>query len=615
VPRGPGRDAELTGAPAPRGPGRDAELTGAPAEREEGLPGSSGLQQSSPPPGRSGTRAIAGALLLVLATLARPEGLLYFALAAGLRLLAALRRRRLSRLEPLFLLTYALPIGALFLWRHAYYGEWLPNTYYAKATGGAGRIDEGARYLLSFFDASLLQGLVLLPISGAALRLHRGARPLFLAAVLATALYALRIGGDAFAGARFFVPVLAPLYLLVQDGLSTFLSSSRLIRPLVALFVLALGLLTVLGSGPALARQAEIATAMTRNRTYLGKLLHEITPPDAVIALNTVGALPYYAGRPTIDLYGLTDAHIAHLPTRPVPGGGTGHEKGDGAYVLARRPDYILLRNVWLADVPIEAHRSLQGVSEREIAADPTFLELYEPVDLRLRPDLMFGLYKRRDIDREALLARFKAVDPAAIGPVKELTAERGAEVLYFQQGNRLIREGRLEAARRAFEKALELYPDAGDVHLAMGQLLERLNELPEARAHYKRATELLAESAQAWLGLGNVEAKLGQPGAAVSAYRRSLFVDPTRVDAYANLAGQLLKEGRFAEAIPALRGGLARAPDDLELWLELGTAAASLQRWSDAREAQSRLEQIAPADPRTVAFQKWLAGRLPAVR
>jgi len=43
----------------------------------------------------------------------------------------------------------------------------------------------------------------------------------------------------------------------------------------------------------------------------------------------------------TIDMLGLTDRHIAHLPI-PLGTGIPGHEKYDTAYVLARRPDYLV---------------------------------------------------------------------------------------------------------------------------------------------------------------------------------------------------------------------------------------------------------------------------------
>jgi hypothetical protein len=64
-------------------------------------------------------------------------------------------------------------------------------------------------------------------------------------------------------------------------------------------------------------------------------------PENGVIAVNHAGAAPYgLLGFHAIDMTGLNDAHIA----REVPGGL--HEKFDPDYVLARRPNLILLNSL-----------------------------------------------------------------------------------------------------------------------------------------------------------------------------------------------------------------------------------------------------------------------------
>src|SRR5262249_15514330 len=74
------------------------------------------------------TTSAAASALLCLAALTRPEGIAFWLGGAGFLLL--FRRREM--------LVYAA--GGLLLplhlaWRHSFYGEWLPNTYYARATG------------------------------------------------------------------------------------------------------------------------------------------------------------------------------------------------------------------------------------------------------------------------------------------------------------------------------------------------------------------------------------------------------------------------------------------------------------------------------------------------
>jgi arabinofuranosyltransferase len=75
-------------------------------------------------------------LAAAAAALTRPDGLLL--VAATL----ALGWRRLPRLWPLLL------VAAHLAWRRAFYGEWLPNTYYAKVTGAWP--EAGLRYFACF---------------------------------------------------------------------------------------------------------------------------------------------------------------------------------------------------------------------------------------------------------------------------------------------------------------------------------------------------------------------------------------------------------------------------------------------------------------------------------
>jgi arabinofuranosyltransferase len=88
-----------------------------------------------------------------LTALARPDGLLFVAATAALVVLwlgAARRRRDAPRglLAEVAACTPLLAVPIHLLYRHALYGEWLPNTYYAKHTGAWP--ESGIRYLYAF---------------------------------------------------------------------------------------------------------------------------------------------------------------------------------------------------------------------------------------------------------------------------------------------------------------------------------------------------------------------------------------------------------------------------------------------------------------------------------
>jgi arabinofuranosyltransferase len=146
--------------------------------------------------------------LAAMAALVRPDGLPLVAATVGAAALSLIRRRRplratLAALSPLLL------VAAHLLWRRGYYGDWLPNTYYAKV--GSAWPESGWRYLACF---ALENGAWLwLPISAAWLvfELRRGARtvagqlcnhvPAVAAASVAVfnvCYYTLKVGGDHF---------------------------------------------------------------------------------------------------------------------------------------------------------------------------------------------------------------------------------------------------------------------------------------------------------------------------------------------------------------------------------------------------------------------------------
>lgn len=87
-----------------------------------------------------------------LAYLARPDGILFTLTTAGLVGLAFYTKARRSRLTggdfAAILPLFVIPIHLA--WRRTTYGEWLPNTYYAKVYAGQIWLESGYRYFLSF---------------------------------------------------------------------------------------------------------------------------------------------------------------------------------------------------------------------------------------------------------------------------------------------------------------------------------------------------------------------------------------------------------------------------------------------------------------------------------
>lgn len=80
------------------------------------------------------------------------------------------------------------------------------------------------------------------------------------------------------------------------------------------------------------------------NYTRLGLLIEATTPPDFRIAVAAAGATPYFAQRPTEDLLGKNDRHVAKLEPKGVFS--PGHDKWDYAYSLGERNSQLIVEAV-----------------------------------------------------------------------------------------------------------------------------------------------------------------------------------------------------------------------------------------------------------------------------
>lgn len=324
--------------------------------------------------------ALAGAVL-ALASLTRPDGVL-FAVVCGAWLLAARDRRGALALSAGFAVLW-LPVT---IGRVLYYGDLFPNTYYAKSATLAWW-SQGAYY--AWIYAERYWPLVLaLPCAVWV----RPRRPVVLELALAAVytIYVMRVGGDFMFG-RLLIPVTPFLLVALDRGLVALLGG----RPVVRAAVIAgLGALLVIAPGAPDRRQRPRGIADERyaytvelagwaeradgNGARLAALFDGL--PVTVCFFGAQARLVYRSRVATaIECEtGLTDAAIAHqvLAAR----GRIGHEKhAPLSYLLARRVDFVLTRD-WanevlrldaqLPDVPIELGR----IRGRVITWDPAIM-------------------------------------------------------------------------------------------------------------------------------------------------------------------------------------------------------------------------------------------------
>lgn len=295
-------------------------------------------------------RPLVGAMLLGLATLARPEaGLLVALQALSARSVGdGLRRLGLA----------ALVVSPQVLFSLKTVGRMVPTSAAAKVTGGAVGQVEGfgaawgqtptvaAAYLREWVTV-LQADHPALPVLGfVGLVVLRG-RPLHWLA-MALVLHPLAVAvvapyqGPGFQTGRYSAHLLPLAVVVGSAGLARLLAwvPGRVLRAAVlGLLLLALAW-RLPGAADAYAWGVQNINAM---QVELGRWLAARTPRDALVALNDLGALTYFGDRRAIDLVGLGTPEVLTY-RRQGPAGLL-------RYVEARCPAYLVIFPAWFPDL------------------------------------------------------------------------------------------------------------------------------------------------------------------------------------------------------------------------------------------------------------------------
>jgi arabinofuranosyltransferase len=325
--------------------------------------------------------AVGASIFLAAVVLLRADG---FVIVMILFALAVLFHREHFTDRKQWLMLFGFPtvcIAALFLFRIFYFGQLLPNTYYAKVDIGVlNRITSGLQYLIALVVAyALYAALILIPARN---KLGVLSTKICLPFAGFYALYLVSVGGDLPYLFRLALPILACLYIAMADSLfgpaQTERSSSG-----AWLFTTVFILLTVISSffGGEDLRLHRLLAPVDRDQIALGKWLDGHVPADTTIAVQAAGQIPYYAKLKAFDLYGLTDPDVRNWP---VIDGPQGHRRfnpvriiGYGPRIIAANCSKVLAHTDFAADFIEVTPIALPGI---RFCARKDYLEYIEGV-------------------------------------------------------------------------------------------------------------------------------------------------------------------------------------------------------------------------------------------
>jgi arabinofuranosyltransferase len=516
-----------------------------------------------------------------LAALTRPDGLLFAPLAFGTEAFHRWRNRQLE--SGSLIRAWAAPallVAAHLGFRRLYYGDWLPNTYYAKV-GGRTWWSAGFDYLAAFtLEYAVWLWLPLIALGVVAfLRARRSFFP-WLAGLLVIphALYVAAIGGDHFEyrPLDLYLPF---AFVLVGAGLhrlAVSLPRAGHVAGMAVLVVVAWasaelpwrshvefparyqpgfpGRQSGAGAGaswldpdrgrfyrlPGLRtlatwhrekvrastarfvaiRQEEHERFLTEveseGRRLSDLVAREVLPRDTHLAANCVGAIPYYSGLRTLDRLGLTDAIVARGPSSVARA--MAHDR-QATLEYARARDVDL----WAADDVHFIHRAGSTVpielASRRVA--------FHAADLGDGEYLLvvLPLGVEHAATRFPRLRFVPGASDAFLGPYLERSVMVLREALRRSDHDAdrrqlalfLLLSGHPEQALREYQSVLERTPDDIDTIVGASECLEMLARAGEARTGLQRALELARARGDAAL-VGRIERRLAEMSSRPSA-------------------------------------------------------------------------------------------------
>ncbi len=464
-----------------------------------------------------------------LAYLTRPEAAGLVAIAAGYWILRAPDQRRNT-------LALVVAFAAIFvphlLFRLSYYGYPLPNTFYAKTDLSEAMIRDGLEYTGEFM---ISHGIWAMPVLLGSLLTRRGRakRTLVLTLLGAATVYVVLVGGDIYPYSRFLIPYFPWWSLLLIDGCSKlsrrFESGSTAVAVLAGALPLVVALSLCL-SGKILpdrahreAFESSLRASAPRMRAY-GEWLGNNLPPDTLLAISSLGRIPYYSELPCVDMLGLADEHIAHREME-LDRGFLGHQKYDSEYVLSRKPDIVAIE---------------YGTQESDFdpARDLTTKKILE----RVQPEK--GWWPAPS-DLIARLEFQEAYSPRAA------EVQPGLWFVYFERDTRLAE----------LREAVSAAPDDPELRFLLGLRLRTHGFLDEAISEMRRSVERNPAAVTAWLNLGFFEIEAARFESALATFEQTERRFPEHPHVTYGKALALLRLGRRAEAVPLWLEFLERAP------------------------------------------------------
>lgn len=228
-----------------------------------------------------------------------------------------------------------------------------------------------------------------------------------------------------------------------------------------------------------------------------------------------------------------------------------------------------------LFDAGVRSQEVIEGI-EKAAAANP---------DSAAHRTLLGLTYASLNDDRRASAELRRAL---------ELDPDHDAAIA--ATGKMMLKQGRIEEARRMMEAAVARKGDLAETRLSLGQIYARSGRFGEAAQQTAEALRLQPDSASANAQMGMITMMQEiKPESAIENMRRALELDPSMYELRLHLAILYHDQKRLPECEAALKGAIEARPDDPEPYRLLGSLYTEMGRREEAEEVMTRLRGLKP--------------------
>jgi protein O-GlcNAc transferase len=154
-----------------------------------------------------------------------------------------------------------------------------------------------------------------------------------------------------------------------------------------------------------------------------------------------------------------------------------------------------------------------------------------------------------------------------------------------WEEGRKLLAEGKAAEAKAAFEELLRDYPQEADLHLFLGITFLRLRDPKAAEAAIQRAIAVNPNHSEARTLLGWLYSEIhGDFDAAIKEYAEVVKLRPNLPEAYNNLGVALKRKGELEKAAQTFTKALELRPDYSAALSNRGWVRGEQSKWNEAR-------------------------------